>query len=105
MSTFLKRSDPRPPKTAVVEIPEWNGAVKVRGLPLGLLFAAKDGASDGNERELGIKSILACVLDEDGKPFFEKAEDVDGLDLPIFTRLQNAIAELSKADPVDIAKN
>ncbi len=109
MSNILKRDAPRPSKTQVVEIPEWGGAVVVRGLPLRLLFAAKaNGASDESgirERDLGVQSILACVFDEDGEPFFQTSEEIESIDLPIFTRLQSAIAALSTSDPAAIAKN
>jgi len=71
-------------------------------LPAGLLFAKDE---PGKERDLAIKSILSCVFDDEGKPFFESAEEVEKLELPIFTRLQNAIAARSNPDAKAIEKN
>lgn len=103
MSKILKRSDPRPSKTEVVDIPEWGGSVRIGCLPVSILFSSKDGPE--KEREVSIQSILACVFDEEGQPFFSGAEEVERLDLPIFTRLQTAIATLSNPDPKQIEKN
>lgn len=103
MSNILKRSDPRPFATAVVEIPEWGGAVNVRGVRAGTILNSK--TSGNPARDAPVLSILESVFDADGLPFFKSREEVEDLDAGIFTRLEAAIGELFKPDADAIAKN
>ena len=71
--------------TEVVEVPEWGGAVKVRGLTVGERDRLAKGTisfdSQGRPRvnsnalvEARLRIVALCTLGEDDKPLFSEAD-------------------------------
>ncbi len=89
MSNILSKASPRPRKTTTLEIEEWGGSVTIRALPAGCAL------TDGTTREKSVEAVLRCVLGEDGMPFFQNAAEIEDIDVGVFTKITNAIAEIS----------
>lgn len=103
----------RKPRTATVEIPEWDGVqVTVRGLTAREYFLHVRGQSQARlsgEQELKsmAQTVALCLLDEDGSQMFvgEDAKLVDDWPVSVLQLLFNAVAKLSKLTEDDSAKN
>lgn len=84
MSDFLSRHDVLNAEdfaTAVVEVPEWGGSVRVRSLTadeneeVGFGLLTESGQMDPRKaRGLNLKLVLWCTIDERGLQLFEEKD-------------------------------
>lgn len=110
---ILKASDL---PTQRVDVPEWGGAVLVRGMTgterdaIEQSVMAKDGKGLGDVTGLRARVVACCVVDEQGKRLFQKG-DVDALGAKSAIVLQRLfevaqqLSGLTQADVAELEKN
>ena len=79
-------------KPVLLEVPEWGGEVYVRVLSAADQMVLSDGVEP---KEMAIKVILHCLVDEDGERIFGD-DDVDELakeDFPVIMRVFGFVAK------------
>ena len=101
----------------VVEVPEWNGKIRVRTLTgrerdrleADLLNSKKNGAGI-NLDNVRAKLVVATAIDEAGKPLFARGDEEwlggkSGAALSRVAAVALRLGGLSTADVEDLAKN
>lgn len=78
-----------------LDVPEWGGKVRLRGLDAATALAV--AASTSNEEKLRL-IIRAGIVGEDGKPLFsvEEENELMSRSLEVVTRVTERVVEISK---------
>ena len=92
--------------TEVVDVPEWSGQVKVRGLTAGERDAFEIGMKDARKPNVRAALVARAALSENGARLFTDADadSLAGFDSRPLDRLFAVAARLSGITPDDVDK-
>jgi len=105
--------------TEIVDVPEWGGAVKVRGMTgrerdqyeQSMLVADKKGTLKPDMTDARARLVVACAVNEDGSPLFADKGDVLMLSMKSAAALDrvssvaSVLSGISDRDLEDLVKN
>lgn len=83
-------------ETEVVEVPEWGGSVKLRGLSLEEVLATKTGTDTSDFASMGVKLLAASFAEPVLSP--EAIEALGKKSARVITRLLSVATRLSGID-------